>query len=49
MVVVVGCVGGGGIDASTAHEQTRTDDFGNSALLYSGTDLCIDHCKNAFK
>lgn len=30
VVVGVGCAGGRGIDALTAHEQTRTDDLGNS-------------------
>lgn len=49
VVVGVGCAGGGGIDAWTAHEQTGTDDLGNPLQFYYTLDLCIDHCRKAFK
>lgn len=34
VVVGVGCAGGGGIEAWTAHEQTGTDDLGNPLQFY---------------
>lgn len=41
VVVGVGCAGGGGTDASTTHEQTRTDDLENSfQFCYTLEQIC---------